>query len=88
MLATARNILAQLKSLEDRLAPQKRPFRIRMHVSLAVRWLLPKLSEFYRSQPGVSLAIETVATEVVEPAIDSDPTFFYLPPALRLMRSA
>ena len=74
VLATARNILAQLKTLEDRLAPQERPFRIRMHVSLAVRWLLPKLSEFYRSHPQVSLSIETVATEVVEPAIDSMPT--------------
>ena len=79
VLATARNILAQLKSLQDRLAPQKRPFRIRMHVSLAVRWLLPKLSEFYRSHPDVSLAIETVATEVVEPAIDSDAYILYLP---------
>ncbi|MHC8332740.1 LysR substrate-binding domain-containing protein [Pseudomonas sp. LB3P25] len=79
VLATARSILAQLKTLEDRLTPQKRPFRIRMHVSLAVRWLLPKLSEFYRSHPQVSLSIETVATEVVEPAIDSDAYILYLP---------
>ncbi|HCS43323.1 MAG TPA: LysR family transcriptional regulator, partial [Pseudomonas sp.] len=79
VLATARNILGQLKTLDDRLAPQKRPFRIRMHVSLAVRWLLPKLSEFYRSHPDVSLSIETVATEVVEPAIDSDAYILYLP---------
>ncbi|MHC8380299.1 LysR substrate-binding domain-containing protein [Pseudomonas sp. LB3P14] len=79
VLGAARSILAQLKALEDRLAPQKRPFRIRMHVSLAVRWLLPKLSEFYRSHPEVSLSIETVATEVVEPAIDSDAYILYLP---------
>ena len=79
VLGTARNILAQLKKLEDRLAPQERPFRIRMHVSLAVRWLLPKLSEFYRSHPHVSLSIETVATEVVEPAADSDAYILYLP---------
>lgn len=79
VLGTARNILAQLKTLEDRLSPQERPFRIRMHVSLAVRWLLPKLSEFYRSHPEVSLSIETVATEVVEPAIDSDAYILYLP---------
>jgi LysR family glycine cleavage system transcriptional activator len=79
VLGTARNILAQLKTLEDRLSPQERPFRIRMHVSLAVRWLLPKLSEFYRSHPQVSLSIETVATEVVEPAIDSDAYILYLP---------
>jgi LysR family glycine cleavage system transcriptional activator len=79
VLVTARNILAQLKTLEDRLAPQERPFRIRMHVSLAVRWLLPKLSEFYRSHPEVSLSIETVATEVVEPAADSDAYILYLP---------
>lgn len=50
-----------------------------MHVSLAVRWLLPKLSEFYRSHPEVSLSIETVATERVEPAIDSDAYILYLP---------
>jgi LysR family glycine cleavage system transcriptional activator len=79
VLASARHILEQLKTLEDRLAPQKRPFRIRMHVSLAVRWLLPKLSDFYRHHPEVSLAIETVATEVVEPASDSDAYILYLP---------
>lgn len=79
VLASARSVLEQLRTLEDRLAPQKRPFRIRMHVSLAVRWLLPKLSDFYRHHPDVSLAIETVATEVVEPASDSDAYILYLP---------
>lgn len=79
VLASARHILVQLKTLEDRLAPQKRPFRIRMHVSLAVRWLLPKLSDFYRRHPDISLSIETVATEVVEPASDSDAYILYLP---------
>jgi len=79
VLASARHILDQLKALEDRLAPQKRPFRIRMHVSLAVRWLLPKLSDFYRRHPDVSLSIETVATEIVEPASDSDAYILYLP---------
>jgi LysR family glycine cleavage system transcriptional activator len=79
VLASARQILEQLKTLEDRIAPQKRPFRIRMHVSLAVRWLLPKLSDFYRHHPEVSLAIETVATEIVEPASDSDAYILYLP---------
>lgn len=81
VLASARSILAQLKALEDRISPQKRPFRIRLHVSLAVRWLLPKLSEFYRLHPDISLAIETVATEVVEPASDSDAYIQYLPKA-------
>ncbi|WP_445177854.1 LysR family transcriptional regulator [Pseudomonas sp. McL0111] len=81
VLASARSILEQLNTLEERLAPQQRPFRIRMHVSLAVRWLLPKLSDFYVSHPEVSLAIETVATEVVEPAIDSDAYILYLPQA-------
>lgn len=79
VLASARSILEQLKSLEERLAPQQRPFRIRMHVSLAVRWLLPKLSDFYLTHPEVSLAIETVATEVVEPGNDSDAYILYLP---------
>lgn len=79
VLASARSILAQLKGLEDRLSPRKRPFRIRLHVSLAVRWLLPKLSDFYRNHPDISLAIETVATEVVEPASDSDAYILYLP---------
>ncbi|WP_367084935.1 LysR substrate-binding domain-containing protein [Pseudomonas sp. HOU2] len=79
VLASAINILEQLKTLEERLAPQQRPFRIRMHVSLAVRWLLPKLSDFYLRHPEVSLAIETVATEVVEPASDSDAYILYLP---------
>lgn len=79
VLGTARSMLAQLKTLEERLVPQERPFRIRMHVSLAVRWLLPKLSEFYRRHPEVSLSIETVATEVVEPSSDSDAYILYLP---------
>ncbi|OAE11428.1 LysR family transcriptional regulator [Pseudomonas simiae] len=79
VLACARTILAQLKVLEDRISPQKRPFRIRLHVSLAVRWLLPKLSDFYRLHPDISLAIETVATEAVEPAGDSDAYIQYLP---------
>ncbi|WP_149086435.1 LysR family transcriptional regulator [Pseudomonas prosekii] len=79
VLASARSILEQLKTLEERLSPQKRPFRIRMHVSLAVRWLLPKLSDFYRRHPDVSLSIETVATEIVEPASDSDAYILYLP---------
>ncbi|MFW0754854.1 LysR substrate-binding domain-containing protein [Pseudomonas sp. H11T01] len=79
VLGSARNILEQLKTLEDRLSPQKRPFRIRMHVSLAVRWLLPKLSDFYRRHPDISLSIETVATEIVEPASDSDAYILYLP---------
>ena len=79
VLIYARSILAQLKALEDRISPHKRPFRIRLHVSLAVRWLLPKLSDFYRLHPDISLAIETVATEVVEPAGDSDAYIQYLP---------
>lgn len=79
VLVSARSILEQLKNLEDRLSPQKRPFRIRMHVSLAVRWLLPKLSDFYLRHPDVSLSIETVATEIVEPASDSDAYILYLP---------
>lgn len=79
VLASARNILGQLITLEDRLSPQKRPFRIRMHVSLAVRWLLPKLSDFYLHHPDISLSIETVATEIVEPASDSDAYILYLP---------
>ncbi|KAF2394205.1 LysR family transcriptional regulator [Pseudomonas frederiksbergensis] len=79
VLTSARQILEQLKTLEDRLSPQKRPFRIRMHVSLAVRWLLPKLNDFYLRYPEISLSIETVATEIVEPASDSDAYILYLP---------
>lgn len=79
VLGTAQMILEQLKALESRIAPQERPFRIRLHVSLAVRWLLPKLTDFYRRYPDVSLSIETVATEVVEPSSDSDAYILYLP---------
>lgn len=79
VLGSARKILEQLQMLEDRLSGQKRAFRIRMHVSLAVRWLLPKLSDFYRRHPDISLSIETVATEIVEPASDSDAYILYLP---------
>ena len=78
VLGSARHILEHLRALEDRLSPQKRPFRIRMHVSLAVRWLLPKLSDFYLCHPDIALSIETVATEVVEPSNDSDAYILYL----------
>ncbi len=81
VLASARSIFKQLKNLEERLTPQKRPFRIRLHVSLAVRWLLPRLSDFYLHHPEVSLAIETVATEVVEPTRASEGYILYLPTA-------
>ncbi len=81
VLVSARSIFDQLKTLEERLTLQKRPFRIRMHVSLAVRWLLPKLSDFYLRHPEISLAIETVATEIVEPTSDSDAYILYLPTA-------
>lgn len=79
VLGTAQKILEQLKALEGRISPQERPFRIRMHVSLAVRWLLPKLTDFYRRYPDIALSIETVAAEVVEPASDSDAYILYLP---------
>ena len=79
VLGSARTILEQLRALQDLLSPQKRPFRIRMHVSLAVRWLLPKLSDFYLQHPDIALSIETVATEIVEPASDSDAYILYLP---------
>jgi LysR family glycine cleavage system transcriptional activator len=78
VLSTAQNILDQLKALEGRISLQERPFRIRMHVSLAVRWLLPKLTDFYRLYPDISLSIETVATEIVEPSNDSDAYILYL----------
>lgn len=79
VVSSARSLLEQLRTLEQQLCPQNRPFRIRMHVSLAVRWLLPKLSDFYLRYPDISLSIETVATEVVEPASDSDAYILYLP---------
>lgn len=79
VLSTAQKILEQLKALDERISPQERPFRIRLHVSLAVRWLLPKLTDFYRRYPDISLSIETVAAEVVEPSSDSDAYIRYLP---------
>ncbi|GLZ89214.1 LysR family transcriptional regulator [Metapseudomonas resinovorans] len=77
VLQFAQATLAQLRALEDRLSPRDRPFRIRLHVSLAVRWLLPRLSDFYRLHPGVSIAIETVATEEVEATSDCDAYIAY-----------
>jgi LysR family glycine cleavage system transcriptional activator len=73
----AQAVLTQLRDLEDRLSPQKRPFRVRMHVTLAVRWLLPRLNDFYRQYPTSSIAIETVASEVVEPTTDCDAFIAY-----------
>jgi LysR family glycine cleavage system transcriptional activator len=79
VLETARRLIAELRTLEERIAPRDRPFRIRIHVSLAVRWLLPRLTDFYARHPDLALSIETVATERVDPSGDCDACILYLP---------
>ncbi|MFJ2367335.1 LysR substrate-binding domain-containing protein [Pseudomonas sp. NPDC087697] len=83
VLETALRMIGELQALEKRLAPRDTPFRIRIHVSLAVRWLLPRLTDFYARNPDLSLSIETVATERVDPSGDCDACILYLlqPPA-------
>jgi len=80
----AREMLASLRTLEQRLAPAAldRPFRIRVFVSLAVRWLLPRLSAFYAINPGLCLSIETVSGEMVDTSGDCDAYVLYLPDGL------
>lgn len=82
--AVAREMLKSLQTLEQRLAPAPldRPFRIRVFVSLAVRWLLPRLSSFYAINPGLCLSIETVSGEAVDPGGDCDAYVLYLPDGL------
>ncbi|MEG0858816.1 MAG: LysR substrate-binding domain-containing protein [Pseudomonas sp.] len=78
--AVAQEMLKSLQALEQRLAPAPldRPFRIRVFVSLAVRWLLPRLSSFYAINPGLCLSIETVSGEVVDTSGDCDAYVLYL----------
>ena len=78
--AVASTALGDLRALAQRLspAPQDRPFRIRIFVSLAVRWLLPRLSSFYALNPALCLSIETVSGEVVETSGDCDAYVLYL----------
>lgn len=73
-------ILKDLRALGERLAPPsaERPFRIRIFVSLAVRWLLPRLSSFYAANPELCLSIETVSGEVVDTSGDCDAYVLYL----------
>lgn len=73
-------MLMGLRALEERLAPppMDRPFRIRIFVSLAVRWLLPRLSSFYAANPELCLSIETVSGEVVETSGDCDAYVLFL----------
>jgi len=80
----AQDMLNALGALEQKLAPanQDRPFRIRIFVSLAVRWLLPRLSAFYAANPGLALSIETVGGEAVDPGGDCDAYVLYLPGGL------
>ena len=70
----ARDMLKALLRLEERLAPVplERPFRIRIFVSLAVRWLLPRLSSFYAANPGLCLSIESVGGEVAACMLQRD----------------
>jgi LysR family glycine cleavage system transcriptional activator len=81
VLEVARRILKELEMLEERISPRDRPFRIRIFVSLAVRWLLPRLTDFYAQHPDLSLSIETVATEVVDPSGNCDAYILYQPEA-------
>jgi LysR family glycine cleavage system transcriptional activator len=79
VLEVARKILKDLQVLDEQISPRDRPFRIRIFVSLAVRWLLPRLTDFYAQHPDLSLSIETVATEVVDPSGNCDAYILYLP---------
>lgn len=79
VLDTARRLITELQALEERLAPRDTPFRLRIHVSLAVRWLLPRLTDFYARHPDLALSIETVATERVDPTGACDACILYLP---------
>ncbi|MFK0087479.1 LysR substrate-binding domain-containing protein [Pseudomonas sp. NPDC090755] len=79
VLDSARRLLEELRALESRLAPRDAPLRIRIHVSLAVRWLMPRLTDFYARHPGLALSIETVATAQVDPSGDCDACILYLP---------
>ncbi|MFM0341515.1 LysR substrate-binding domain-containing protein [Paraburkholderia fungorum] len=81
VLEVARKVLRDLETLDERISPRDRPFRIRIFVSLAVRWLLPRLTDFYAKYPDLSLSIETVATEVVDPSGNCDAYILYLPEA-------
>lgn len=78
--AVASESMAALRALAQRLSPppMDRPFRIRIFVSLAVRWLLPRLSSFYALNPALSLSIETVSGEVVDTSGDCDAYVLYL----------
>ncbi len=78
--AVACELLKSLQALSERFAPPslEQPFRIRIFVSLAVRWLLPRLSSFYAANPELCLSIETVSGEVVDTGGDCDAYVLYL----------
>jgi len=80
VLAVAQRLLAELAALERSLLPAnaERPFRIRIFVSLAVRWLLPRLTRFYAAHPRLALSIETVGGEAVDTDGDCDAYVLYL----------
>src|SRR5471030_1992879 len=89
VLDVALEVLRSLGALQERLTPAslERPFRIRIFVSLAVRWLLPRLSAFYAANPALSLSIETVGFEAMdledaERGGDCDAYVVYLPKGL------
>jgi LysR family glycine cleavage system transcriptional activator len=47
VLEVARKVLRELRILNEQLTRRDRPFRIRIFVSLAVRWLLPRMIDLY-----------------------------------------
>jgi LysR family transcriptional regulator, glycine cleavage system transcriptional activator len=87
VLEVARKLFKELQMLEDRISPRDRPFRIRIFVSLAVRWLLPRLTDFYSEHPDLSLSIETSSTELLQPSDDCDACILYLPEAPTVVAS-
>ncbi|WP_179401363.1 LysR substrate-binding domain-containing protein [Burkholderia guangdongensis] len=78
VLDVARKVLGELRMLDEQLTRRDRPFRIRIFVSVAVRWLLPRMVDFYAQCPDLSLSIETVATEMVDPSGECDAYILYL----------
>ncbi|TDR81918.1 LysR family transcriptional regulator [Paludibacterium purpuratum] len=60
----AEQVLVLLDQAERAMVETPRVLTVRVHPTLAVRWLLPRLPSFYRLNPGVTLAIDTQSLQV------------------------
>lgn len=59
LIPVAEQVIGLLSDASQMLASVGRSVSLRAHPTMATRWLIPRLSEFYRQQPEVTVSVDT-----------------------------